>query len=79
MNEQTARMTRHYAITGRADGDDEDTLILLEASDRDEAIEKYKAELRAIREVDPEDVDAPWNEIYINAVVWSATPIFEQE
>ena len=72
-------MTRHYAVTGRIDGDDEDTLILLEASDRDEAIEKYKAELREISNVDPEYADEPGNEIYINAVVWSATPIFEQE
>lgn len=79
MNEQTARMTRHYAVTGRIAGDDEDTMILLEASSHEEAAEEYKAELRAIRAVGQEDVDDPWNEIYINAVVWSATPIFEQE
>lgn len=72
-------MTRHYAVTGRVGGDYEDTLILLEASDRDEAVEKFKDELRDIRDVDPEDVDDPWNEVFINAVVWSATPIFEQE
>lgn len=72
-------MTRHYAVTGRVLGDEEDTMILLEASDRDEAVEKFKAELRDIRDVDPEDVDDPWNEVFINAVVWSATPIFEQE
>lgn len=72
-------MTRHYAVTGRVLGDEEDTVILLEASDRDEAVEKFKAELRDIRDVDPEDVDDPWNEVFINAVVWSATPIFEQE
>lgn len=70
-------MTRHYAVTGRIDGDDEDTLILLEAGDRDEAIEKYRAELREISNINQADADKPWNEIYINAVVWSATPIFE--
>lgn len=61
------------AVTGRISGDDEDTLLLLTAENHDQAAEGFKAELRAIRNVDPEDQDD--TEIFIGAVVWSATPI----
>lgn len=60
-------------MTGRISGDDEDTLLLLTAENHDQAAEGFKAELRAIRNVDPEDQDD--TEIFIGAVVWSATPI----
>ncbi|MBD9406275.1 hypothetical protein IB236_13080 [Acidovorax sp. ACV02] len=66
---------RHYAVTGRLRGDDEDTLLLLTAENHDQAAEGFKTELRAIRNVDPDD---PYSaEIFIGAVVWSATPIQE--
>lgn len=68
---------RHYAVTGRLCGDEEDTLLLVTGANHEEAMEAFKAELRAIRNVDAEDQEAPENEIFIGAVVWSQTPIFE--
>lgn len=70
-------MTRYYAVTGRICGDEEDTLLLVTATEHEEAVEAFKTELRAIRNVDAEDQNEPGNEIFIGAVVWSQTPIFE--
>lgn len=70
-------MTRYYAVTGRICGDEEDTLLLVTGANHEEAVEAFKAELRAIRNVDAEDQETPENEIFIGAVVWSQTPIFE--
>lgn len=68
---------RHYAVTGRITGDEEDTLLLVDAVDHESAVQAFKAELQSIRNVAAEDVNLPEYEIYIGAVVWSATPIFE--
>lgn len=68
-------MTRYYAVTGRICGDEEDTLLLVTGTTHEEAVEAFKVELRAIRNVDAEDEEGI--EIFIGAVVWSATPIFE--
>lgn len=68
-------MTRYYAVTGRICGDEEDTLLLVTATEHEKAVEAFKTELRAIRNVDPEDQDDA--EIFIGAVVWSASPIHE--
>lgn len=70
-----ASVTRYYAVTGRICGDEEDTLLLVTAAEHDEAVEAFKTELRAIRNMDPEDQNDA--EIFIGAVVWSQTPIFE--
>lgn len=64
-------------MTGRICGDEEDTLLLVRATNHEEAVEAFKAELRAIRNVDAEDQDKPDYEIFIGAVVWSNTPINE--
>ena len=53
------------------------TLLLVTATEHEEAVEAFKAELRAIRNVDAEDQSEPWNDIFIGAVVWSQAPIFE--
>lgn len=66
---------RHYAVTGRICGDEEDTLLLVRGKNHEEAVEAFKDELRAIRNVDAEDQDE--TEIFIGAVVWSNTPINE--
>lgn len=68
-------MNRYYAVTGRICGDEEDTLLLVTATEHEEAVEAFKAELRAIRNVDINY--QPGLEIFIGAVVWSQTPIFE--
>lgn len=70
-------MTKFYAVTGRIVGDDEDTLLLVQAENNEQATEAFKAELRAIRNVAAEDYDSPDYEIYIGAMVWSKTPIYE--
>lgn len=68
---------RHYAVTGRICGDEEDTLLLVDAVDHESAVLAFKAELQNIRNVTSEDAGLPEYEIYIGAVVWSKTPIFE--
>lgn len=68
---------RYYAVTGRISGDDEDTLLLVNGTDHENAVREFKAELRDIRNVSPEDTDLPAYEIYIGAVAWSNTPIFD--
>lgn len=68
---------RHYAVTGRLCGDEEDTLLLVTAENHDQAAEAFKDELRTIRNVDATEQDSPHNEVFIGAVVWSATPIHE--
>ena len=72
-NQPDTPMRRYYAVTGRISGDDEDTLLLVCGASHDEATAEFKAELRAIRNVDDENEI----EIHIGAVVWSATPIFD--
>lgn len=66
---------RHYAVTGRICGDEEDTLLLVRGENHEEAAEAFKAELRAIRVMSSDDLEE--TEIFIGAVVWSNTPINE--
>lgn len=63
---------RHYAVTGRICWDDEDTLLLLQAGDLDQAATRFREELRALRRA------ADDTEIFVNTVVWSTAPINEQ-
>lgn len=64
---------KHYAITGRVSGDDEDTLLLIDAENDDAATAEFIAELRSIRNLEEDDE----REIFLGAKVWSNTPIFE--
>ena len=70
--EQTEAVTRYYAVTGQVPGDDEDTLLLVgQHADRDKAVEVFRDMLREIRNCEPDE------EIFVGAVVSSATPITE--
>ena len=66
----------HYAVTGRLLGDDEDSTFLLgPLPDRQAAIDAFKAEMWEMNDVDVEDRDHELNEIYINSVIWSESPL----
>lgn len=66
------KQQRYYAVTGQVPGDDEDTLLLVgQHADRDKAVEVFRDMLREIRNCEPDE------EIFVGAVVSSATPITE--
>ena len=67
---------KYYAITGRLLGDDEDSTFLLgPLPDRQAAIDAFKAEMWEMKDVDVEARDYELNEIYINSVIWSESPL----
>lgn len=65
------RIKRHfyYFITGRIDGDDEDTGLVFEAPDADAAIEAYIDQMRDDREDDDYKPTLPELPVYINYVL----------
>ncbi|MHB0927734.1 MAG: hypothetical protein ACYC3W_02265 [Candidatus Nanopelagicales bacterium] len=76
---QAAPMLRHFAVTGRIPGDDEDTLLTLQAVDREDAVDRFTNNLYD-RETDPEtsrrNVMEQFGEpIFITAVAASDSPI----
>ena len=67
----------YYAITGRMVGDDEDSTFLLgPMPNRQAAIDAFKAEMWEMSDVDTEDRDDELNEIFINSVIWSESPLW---
>lgn len=67
----------YYAITGRAHGDDEDDVMLIEAGGSNEAAQKFVVEQRRQADITPEAVLAghEWANVYITTIVVSETPI----
>lgn len=75
---------KFFAVTGRLNGDDEATAMTFEADDRDHAVEQFKSELCALRNLEPEDAARAMEEsppthltVYIDTVFHSASPIEE--
>lgn len=67
----------HFAITGRAHGDDEDFCMLFECDTVEQARQAFITETRhnrGITEADVEDGDE-YSNVYITTVLASETPI----
>jgi len=70
---------RHFAVSGRIPGSDEDTLLTLQAADREDAMERFTSSLYDL-EADPAAsrrnvMDAFGDLIYITSVAASDSPI----
>jgi hypothetical protein len=64
---------KYYLVTGRADGDDEDTAMQFPADGPNHAAEKFNWELRLARNLPTLAASGP--EIYVNTIARSDTPI----
>ncbi len=66
-------MTQHYAVTGRNDGDDEDSCLLTEAESKEDAIAQFEEWIKDNgRETYDGEEEVP---VYLNYVLASDTPI----
>lgn len=67
----------HFAIIGRLHGDDEDTALVCQDCTEEEARAKFIELMRALDDIDPNDVEAMGEaaDVYINHVLASETPI----
>ena len=65
----------HYAVTGRLLGDDDITFLLGPLPDRQAAIDAFKAKMWEMNDVDVEDRIDEIDEILINSVIWSESPL----
>ena len=74
----------YFAVTGRFHGDDEATTLTVEGVDRAVAVAEFKSEMCALRNLEPEEIAAvlsdnpqPPMQVYIDAVLFSESPIHE--
>lgn len=63
---------KHLAVIGRVDGDDEDSILLYENLDTEEAEARFKVDVQSAV---PVEDHRPDEEIYINYVLTSDSPI----